>query len=323
MQALDLATCPECSKRLVDAGDELVCPGCGIATEKQVVEHPSGGKQRPRDAVRSRLGSYMGPLFAPPGQRSARGITGGDGRYGYLKAVSDSAWLAEGAAVDGARLTERVGEKLGVPGPVLLEAASMASKVLPAVRNRGRVSVSAISAYSLISASRLEAAPASPSEVLAAFSDLGRKVTSSAVIQLALESPVRTYAKGPNEYLPRVAARRATGRRLTDRLGRDGIRPAWYLSALQGCARELLSMVDRTELSGRRPCALAAAVMYSAECVLSAREGRDRRLTQREVAVCADTSEYTVRDQCNEIFLPSVRKLVARRTQPPTPPPVR
>lgn len=317
--------CPECSKRLLDAGDELVCPGCGMASEKQVIEPPQAARQRPRDAVRSPLGSYMGARFAPAAERTARGITGEEDGFGYLKVVSDHVGRGEGAAVDCAKLIERVGEKLGLPGPVLLEAASTANKVLMAARGcPRRATIAPVSAYSLISACRTAGVKGvSPREILATHAVLGKKVSSSSVIRLAIDSPVRTYASGPEEYLARIIGRLTSNQRLSQRLARDGAPMAGYLAALRDCGRELIALAEPTEMSGKRPCALAAAAVYSAEAVLSAREGRDRRLTQRELAQCGDTSEYTVRDRCAGIFLPAVRKLIAQRKQSPPPRPSR
>ena len=318
MQASEFASCPECSKRLLDVGDELVCPGCGMAMEKQVVEPRPGPGPRPQDAVRPPLGSYMGPLSASPGERTARGITGLEAGYNYLKAISDFAGRDEGTAVACVRLIERVGEKLALPSAVLLEAASMATRVLATVRSSRRITVASVSAYALISACRVTRLVAvSPREIIGAHVALGRRVDSSSVIRLALESPIRTYARGAEEYLSRVLARLSTSRRLLDRLARGGVAGAGYINALRECGSELLRLADRTEMSGKRPCALAAAAVYSAETVLSACEGREKRVTQREVAECGDTSEYTVREQCATIFTPAVERMVARKLRAP------
>lgn len=314
MQALDAeAFCPECTRRIIDAGDELVCPGCGIAKEKEVVESPQARTPRPRDAVRAPLGSYMGPRSGADGA-TMRGIAASGARYEYLKAVSDYAGRDEDAAVDCARLIERVGEKLSLPSAVLLEAASLANRVLSTVKTSRRLTVSAVSAFSLISACRIAGTVAvSPREIIEAHRATGRRVSPSLVIHLALESPVRTYASGPEEYVPRIIARLSSSTGLSRMLEKDGISMAGYLSALRPCALELLRSVDRTEMSGKRPCALAAAALYSAETVLALCEGRRKRVTQRELAECGDTSEYTVREQVSTIFSPVVQKAAARR----------
>ncbi len=316
MQILDSdMLCFECSKQMLDAGDEFVCPGCGVVREKQVIELLPAARPRPRDAVRSQLGSYMGPRFAPARERTARGITGEEDGYRYLKVVSDFAGRGEGAAVDCAKLIERVGEKLSLPGSVLLEAASIASKVLAVVHGTTRrKAIAPVSAYSLISACRTAGMSAvSPREILATHEVLGKRVSYSSVVQLAMDFPVKTYASGPDVYLVRVVGRISANQRLSDRLARDGVHLPSFLAALRECAKELIALAEPTEMSGKRPCALAASAVYSAETVLSNCEGRDRRLTQRELALCGDTSEYTVRDQCAVIFLPAVRKLIAQR----------
>lgn len=319
MEVLDSdMLCPECSKRLLDLEDELVCPGCGAAREKQVIEPPLAGRTRPRDAVRAPLGSYMGPRYGTAGERTARGITGEARGYRYLKLVSDSAGRDEGAADDCAKLIERVGENLALPGQALLDSVSTASRILAAVRRKARrTAIGPVSAYSLISACRAAGVRGvSPREILATHAALGRKVRYSSVVRLALDFPIRTYACGPDEYLSRVIGRLSANKRLSDRLARDGVRIPSYLAGLRECARELIGLAESTEMSGKRPYALAASAVYSAETVLSVSEGRNRRLTQRELAECGGTSEYTVRDQCAMIFLPAVRKLLARRKQP-------
>ncbi len=317
MQTVEIDSgCPECMAKLIDTGDELVCPSCGIARQKQVLEPVGGPRARPQDAVRPALGSYMGPRSAPARERSARGITGFGGRFGYLKAVSDFAGRDEGSGVTCAKLIERVGESLCLPSIVLLEAASTANKVLATVKSLRKTPIAVISAYSIISASRVAGVTtANAREVIAAHEALGRRVSASSVFHLMLESPVRTFARGPEEYLSRVLARLSMSRALSGRLEKEGLLLTAYLGALRETGRELLRLTDQTEMLGKRPCALAASAVYSAETVLSVCEARDRRITQREVARCGDTSEYTVREQCAVIFTGAVEKLVARRMQ--------
>lgn len=312
LASLDM-TCPECSKGLLDLGDEMVCPRCGITEVKQVLEQ--GFQENPRGHGWQALGSYMGPRSAPREERTARGIRGTDGGYDHLKLVSDHAGRDEGAAEECVKLIERVGEKLSLSSATLAEAAAMARKVLDTVHPSRRVTVAAVSAYSLISACRMTGtATANPREILATHTALGRRVTSSSVIQLALESPIRTYAPGPEQCVSRVLARLSTDQGLLHRLAKEGAPMARYLNALRDCGRELLSLADRTEMCGKRPCALAAAAVYSAETALSRWEGRGRRVTQRQLAECAGTSEYTVREQYAMIFTPAVEKALARRT---------
>jgi transcription initiation factor TFIIIB Brf1 subunit/transcription initiation factor TFIIB len=315
MQALETdPTCPECLIRFLDAGDELVCPGCGAVSEKQVVEPQAGGKPRVHDYVKAPLGSYMGTREATPEERSSRGVSGSPSKYEYLKVVSDFAGRDDDSATACARLIERVGEKLMLPSVVQAEAASMAAKLLATVHSSRRITVAAVSAYSLISACRVAGVTSvSTREIIDSHVALGRRLSSSSIIQLSLESPIRTFARGPREYLPGVLARLSMSRLLADRLAKEGVHVSGYLNSLRRVGMDLFELVDGTELLGKRPRALAASAAYSAEVVLSVWEGRKRRMTQREAAECGDTSEYTVRDQCLDIFKPAVEKLLARR----------
>jgi transcription initiation factor TFIIIB Brf1 subunit/transcription initiation factor TFIIB len=92
-----------------------------------------------------------------------------------------------------------------------------------------------------------------------------------------------------------------------------GGRLAEYLQRLRGTALEVLGMLGEEARAGRRPAALAAAAVYSAETVLSMCQGRRRWITQRELAECGETAEYTIREQCAGLFLQIVKVVVDRR----------
>lgn len=314
--------CPECSKRYIDVGEEFVCPGCGATREKQVIEAPFGRLPRPRDSVRQFLGSYMGSRADRREVRSARGITGNSDGYEHIKAVSDFAGRKEDAAVDCARLIERVGERLFIPRVVLIEAVAMAKEVLAATKGtKRRVTVATVSAHALISACRVDGATGvNVREIMDAHLALGRRLSSSSIIQLALESPLRTAPRTPREYIPRVLGRLTLDNCLSGVLARDGISAGPYLSTLHRLAVDLLDLAEATEMSGKRPCVLAASAVYSAEVVLAAREGRKRRVTQRRVAECVGASEYTVREQCASIFAAAISRHEERmKLLPPLP----
>lgn len=313
MQVLESDLCPECSVRVVDAGDELVCPKCGIAREKEVIDQPPGPRPRPRDALKASLGGFMGSRDPAGWERSSRGISGNDSKYRYLKTISDFAGREEGQDVACAKLIERVGERLCIPAGALLEAASISARVLAAVPSRRRYPLAAVSAHSLIAACRLTGVTGvSSREIMDAHLALGRRLSTSAVFQVAIESPVRSYAHGPSRFLSRVLGRLSASPRLADRLAREGANPGAYFQGLRETAAELLRLTG-SEVEGKRPCAVAASALYSAEAVLARCESRGRRMTQRDAAEFGATSEYTVRDQCAAIFSPAVEKLAARR----------
>jgi transcription initiation factor TFIIIB Brf1 subunit/transcription initiation factor TFIIB len=143
---------------------------------------------------------------------------------------------------------------------------------------------------------------------------MNSQVTSSSIIQLTLESPVRTYARSAEDYLTRVIGRLCLNQGLERDL-KDGPQAAAFASSLRETASELLRLVPSDSRAGRRPSALAASAVYSAELALSRLEVRKRRLTQRDLAECGDTAEYTIREQCASIFAPVVEELVRRRSQ--------
>lgn len=317
MQAFEVEECQECSSPLLDVGDELVCQGCGLVREKSVVESSRGQDARLPLFGRQHLGSYMGSRRITAEDRSSR-VSGNNTRYERMKMLSDFA-AREGSYADCGRLIERVGEKLFLPRVVILQAATLSKKVMENPHRR-RLTVAEVSAYSLVAACKIEGVTSvSIREVLGAFLALGKRVSSSAIFRLALESPVRTFARRPEDYLPRVIAKLSMNRRLQGRLGREGVPLPAYFEALRKLAGEILAGAEQTALEGKRPCALAAASVYSAEAMTAALEARSLRFTQRECAACGDAAEYTIREQCATIFAPAVRRLAstAKQTLPP------
>jgi transcription initiation factor TFIIIB Brf1 subunit/transcription initiation factor TFIIB len=317
MKGLDFdLSCPECSKRYVDAGDELVCPFCGRTKEKEAVQ--TRAEEVPQGLTpKQALGSFMGSRGITKEERRSRGIGGSGSRYEYLKVVSDFAGRNEGAPAVCTRLIERMSEKLFLPRVVCLEAASIARKVFATSHPHRRITIAAASAYALITACKLEGVTSvSVREIMDAHAALGRRVTLSSIIKLTLDSTVKTYTRGPEAYLMRVVARMTMNQRLQDRLARDGINQNAFATSLRLTAQELLQFVNPEARAGRRPSALAGSAVYSAELVLSRCDARRRRLTQRDLAECGDTAEYTIREQCAQIFAPFVEELVRRRQQP-------
>lgn len=313
MQSPELERCQDCSKPLLDVDDELVCPGCGLVKEKAVMEAGLAPDGKVPLFGRQHLGSYMGTKGITPEERSSR-VSGNNSSYRRMKLLSDFA-VREGSYADCGRLVERVGEKLFLPRVVILQAAALAKKLMEAPHRR-RLTVAEVSPYSLVAACKVEGVTSvSIREILAAYAALGRRVSSSAIFKLAFESPVRTFARKPEDYLPRVAAKLSMNRRLALRLERAGVSAPGYLDALRKLAAELLAGCDQTALAGKRPCALAASAVYSAEALLAAQESRSMRITQKEVALCGDAAEYTIREQCATVLAPSVVRLSQRRTQ--------
>jgi transcription initiation factor TFIIIB Brf1 subunit/transcription initiation factor TFIIB len=309
MQSLETESCPDCSVPLLDAWDELACPNCGMVKEKAGTSAIPGSQPRQRYGPHP-LGSFMGTMWGTRSERATKGITGSSRNYGYLKTVSDFTGREDGQETECAKMIERVAEKLALPRFVGLQAAAIARKVSRSARTKRRMTVAEISAYSLMAACRIEGVTSSNAgEILAAHAVLGRRVTTSSIIQLSLDSPVRTFAKGPEDYVTRVLAKLSMNPNLDSKLARAGVAKAAYFNAVRSLALDLLSRCDRVSIAGRRPCALAASAVYSAEAALAMAEGRGRRVTQREVADCGGTSEYTIREQCAMFFTSELAEL--------------
>ena len=258
----------------------------------------------------------MGTMGTTPQERASRGLAGSSSKYEYLKTLSDFAGRDEGPGEACDRIIGRVGEKLFLPRVVLEEASAVARTVLSAYRCHRRVTLAALSAFSLIAACRVEGVNSvSAREIISAHAALGRRVNSSSFIQFALESPIKVLPRRPEDYISRVLARLSWNNRLSERLRSEGASQTSYFNALRGSAKELLAEVRPDELSGRRPCALAAAAIYSAEAALAIIESRGKRLTQRLLAECGDAAEYTIREQCATIFAPAANSFIARNQQ--------
>ena len=316
MQSLDCETsCPDCLVPFLDEGDEMVCPKCGQVREKQFAESPPpAGTGRPATA-RQQLGSYMGSRRTTSRERAYKGIAGSNSKYEYLKVLSDFTGREEGPAEVCERIVGRVGEKLFLPKVVLEEACAVARRVLATQRSGRRITLAAVSAFSIVAACRVEGVTSvSVREIIAAHAALGRRVNSSSFIQIALDSPIKVLPRRPEDYLSRVLARLSSDRGLSERLGSDEVPQTAYFNELRETAKSILSGVAPDELRGRRPCSLAASAIYSAEVAMAARDSRRRRLTQRLLAECGDAAEYTIREQCASIFTQAA-SLMNRRQQ--------
>jgi transcription initiation factor TFIIIB Brf1 subunit/transcription initiation factor TFIIB len=302
---------------MVDAGDEFVCPKCGIVKEKEVLEND--GRALPKfEFGNHALGSYMGSKQTTNEERRSKGFSKANSTYGYLKVVSDFAGREDGADYACFRMIRRVCEKLFLPHFVVQQAASVARKVLATEHHDRRVTIAAVSAYSLIVACKVEAvASVSVREIVDAHTALGRRVRVSSIIQLSLESPIKTVARRPEQYISKILAKLSLNQRIGQTLIREGRPQTVFLNSLRSTALEVLAEIDDGVTAGRRPCALAASAVYAAEVVLARRESRKRWITQKDLAECGDSAEYTIRGQVSEIFMPVVERIVSGRQSLP------
>jgi transcription initiation factor TFIIIB Brf1 subunit/transcription initiation factor TFIIB len=318
MLSLDFEnSCVECCRPLLDAGDELVCPGCGIVKGKEVLE--TRGEASPKfDLGSHSLGSYMGSIQTTQEERRSRGFSRTNSTYGYLKVISDFAGREDGADYACYRMIRRVSEKLYLPDIVIQQAAAVARKLLATKHHGRRVTIAAVSAYSLIIACKIETVTSvSLREIIDAHTALGRRVKASSIIQLSLESPIKSVARRPEEYVSKILAKLSLNERIGQTLIREGLSQTAFLNSLRTTALEVLAKVDSDVKVGRRPCALAASAVYAAEVVLARRGSRKRWITQRDLAECGDSAEYTIRGQVTEIFMPVVERLASGKRSLP------
>ncbi len=289
--------CVQCPGRIVDVGEELVCSSCGMVTPKEVVE--SGESRTPQaiDYTTHSLGSYLGPVDYGYEERFSPGFSKSPSTFRYLKTISDFSYRDGAALYNCAKLIERVCEKLALPRTVMGESVGIAREVIDIRRQRGEVTIASVSAFSIINAcKRLGVTSAGVREVMDAHRNLGYRVKASIIIQISIDSPVKTRPRRAEEYLGMVLAH------LPRALIKSGGMPAGYSNRLHEAAKVALEQVDGPSRGGHNPRAVAATAVYAAEVALSELEGRKKVFSQREAAECAQVAEYTVREQYVELF---------------------
>jgi transcription initiation factor TFIIIB Brf1 subunit/transcription initiation factor TFIIB len=293
---------------VIDIGDEYVCKSCGMVVPKEVIGGVEDRAPQAVDYTKLALGGYLGPLEYGYEERFSPGFAKSNSTFRYLKMVSDYSGREDSSVYACAKMVERVCEKLGVPKIVVGQSMVIARKLFGIKGTGSKITVAAISAFSVITACKIEGVTSiGVKEVLAAHTILGHRVKISSLIQISLDSPVKIRARRPEEFLARVMMRISSdaGLKLAIR-GRNMNERAYY-DRLHEAARLVLSMVSEEMRGGHSPCALAATATYAAEVALAHVESRRRFLAQRDVAVSVDIAEYTVREQYGTIFRNSQR----------------
>lgn len=195
-----LKRCPECRGHLVEADEEWACTSCGLVakTEKTATETTYAGR-----STSTRLGSYMGTKD----DENSHADFNGSSTVGLAKLISDhmgedhTAWAC-------AAMIRRVSEKLSLPAFARENAVAVSEKMLAESRNGQlgrRISIPAISAYSILSACRTAGLDHIGSKgVIRAHNDMGQRVTKSALLRLGTESPVPLRPADPAALLRTV-----------------------------------------------------------------------------------------------------------------------
>jgi len=282
----------------------LVCESCGVVTPKEILEsrHDERAPQA-IDFTAQALGGYLGPLDHGYKEKFSKAFSASSSSFKYLKLVSDFAGREDSTVYSCAKMIERVCEKLSVPRIVLGQAAATARKLLETKRERNDITTAAVSAYAIISACKTGGVTSvGVREIIEAHRLMGRRVKMSALIQLSLNSPVKTFPRRAEDYISRVIARLDSVASLAEELEGLGIGRTTYFNRLREAARVALDAIDTTSRGGHSPCTLAATAVYAGEIMLARKESRKKLLSQRDVAECVNVAEYTVREQFGEMF---------------------
>ena len=282
-----LRRCPECRGHITEAGDELVCTSCGLVAKKVDEEkfHLEVSIRAP-----SQLGSYMGTRE----DKNSSADFNGASTVGFAKLLSDNMGV-DSAASNCAAMVRRVAEKLSIPAFARESAVALSEKMLADGRNgrlgRKRMSVPAISAYSILSACRTAGLDHIGSRsVIRAHNDMGQRVTRSALLHLGMESPIPLRPADPAALLRTVLGRLESNEGVLKRLKRRGAEPGPYFRRLTEASQPVLETLRRFG-EGRNPRTIAAAAVYLASLTIA-----PRAVMQREVAEAVGVAEYTIRD---------------------------
>ena len=295
--------CGQCLGRMVDIGEEMVCSSCGVVTPKEVVETGEYRAPQAVDFTNHSLGSFLGPHEYGNDEIFSRGLSSSPSTFKYLKTISDYSYRDGAAVYNCARLIERVCEKLVLPSAVVADSVTIAKSVMEMRRGHGEITIPAISAFAVINAcKRLGTSSVGVKEILAAHRNLGYRVKGSVIIQISIDSPIRTRPRRAEEYVGNVMVR------LESKLPADGSLPLGYLNSLHDAARIALESVDGPSRGGHNPRALAATAVYAGEIALALLERRKKRISQRVMAATVEVAEYTIREQFVEIFRPRMEE---------------
>lgn len=304
--------CTECSGKVIDLNDELVCTSCGSVMTKEIVESYKGRRPQAIDYTKHALGSYLGPLEYGYEERFSRGFSKSSSTFRYLKTVSDYSCRDDSALYTCAKLIERICERLSIPRTALGQSISIAKSMVEMKKVRGEFTAAAISAFSIITACKIYGiVSVGVKEVIEAHRDLGHRVKTSTMIQMSIDSPIKSRPRRAEEYLNRAIARLSSDERLASSIRERGLNWTVYCHQLFEIAKEILTMIDASARGGHSPYALAATSVYAAEAVSAKVETRSKFLTQSEVAQCAGVAEYTIREQYGEIFRPRLERICA------------
>ena len=285
--------CRECRGHVVPAGDEYVCSSCGVVARKAEEEkfHLELHFEAPSQLSDRHLGSYVGDRSDKDSDANFNGVC----TVGFAKLLSDNMGV-DGGERNCKAIIRMVADRLALPSFVRDNAAALSEKLLAESRARGkgrRTALAAISAYSILSATRAAGMDhVGSGTILRAFADMGHRVSKSALLKMGLDSKAPFRPADPKALLRTVMAGLESNEAVLKRLQKEGFEPGPYFRSLLQEALAVLGAMDGLK-DGRNPRTVAAGSVY-----IASRRVAPRAVMQREVAESVGVTEYTIREFC-------------------------
>lgn len=268
--------CKVCGGRLVVDGAEQVCTTCG-ATATLANTQPTW-EERQRCTPTSTLGSVL------------KG-SNGDHKLDLLLKKANAIGFDQ-TAHKCVQLVKQICDAGNVPSYVERQAADIASKVSEVKP----ASTPVIAAYSVVYASRLAGYNGlHTKKLLTIVSDMGHRISWHSIVQLALAHPLPAKSINMPSCIDMTISRLRTSSTGTP----DS--DAGYWQELLRTANKV-SDVALPFREGADPASIASLCVYTAEVLLSSRDGRKKRLSQEEVTGALGMTVYAMRDLFTKMF---------------------
>ena len=291
----EITQCPACDSKHLSrdySRGELVCNGCGLVIDEDLIDH--GPEWRAFDSdqreKRARTGAPMTYTIHDKGLSTRIGWTNRDA-YGksiptrnraqlyrlrkWQRRIRISDATERNLAIALSEL-DRMASGMGLPRNVRETAAMIYRKAALQKLVRGRT-MEGVSAAALYAACRQCNVPRTLDEI-AGSSRVSRKEIGRTYRFIARELGLKLMPTSPQDYISRFCSMlKLTG-------------------DVQNKATELLKRAAEKELtSGRGPTGIAASALYIATILCG------ERRTQREVADIAGVTEVTIRNRYKEL----------------------
>ncbi|MFQ3293192.1 MAG: transcription initiation factor TFIIB [Natrialbaceae archaeon] len=282
--------CPECGGTIQSTTEETVCTNCGLVLDEHRIDNgPEWRSFDDSETNPERTGAPLTPSRHDRGLSTVIG-RGTDANGNALsgrkrrqvgrmrREQSRGRWRskAEQNLAHGLAETQRVASVLDLPESIRDQACHLFRSAAGEDLLPGR-SIEAVAAASVFGACRTNGLPRTMEEIVD-VSAVGRSGVDNAYRVLNQELGIPTVPPSPTDFIPRIASELHISdgtRRLAENLAQRAVE--------EGIG------------NGCNPAGLAAGCVYAA-----AQSGFDR-VTQAELAECADVTPVTVRSRWEEL----------------------